>query len=388
MRYRAGLIGCGRVSEEHGRALQRASGVELVALADVDEGRLRAAGAALGVDRLYRDCEEMLARERLDLLSICTQAPLHAPVTVRAAEAGVRGTLCEKPIALTLEEADVMIQACDRAGTRLSINHQTRMIPGTLAAEELIREGAIGELRVARMLDKGGRPAGNSLMELVTHLFDFLRLYAGDPAWVSGHLTVGDTGERQRLARVSDIRHSQAAWPGDRDCGLVLGDRCSATYGFGPRDGWHSGVTATLESFFQQPRSSGSPAHWHPNLELIGTDGILFLGGTSDHVDLFLHRGPWAPPGSLERIEAPPIGSDSPAPFHTAMVEELVTAIEEGREHRSSGRDGRWALEMIMGVYESHRREGARVPFPLPDRGHPLQRWLEDEGLPLPPRPV
>jgi hypothetical protein len=69
------------------------------------------------------------------------------------------------------------------------------------------------------------------------------------------------------------------------------------------------------------------------------------------------------------------------------MVEELMAAIAEGREHRSSGRDGRWALEMIMGVYESHRRDGARVALPLTHRGHPLERWLAEAGLPLPPRP-
>ena len=75
------------------------------------------------------------------------------------------------------------------------------------------------------------------------------------------------------------------------------------------------------------------------------------------------------------------------APHFVGMVEELVAAIEEGREHRGSGRDGRWALEMIMGVYESHRRDGTRVPLPLADRGHPLQRWLQEAGLPTPPHP-
>ncbi|HVA92123.1 MAG TPA: hypothetical protein VNL71_20030, partial [Chloroflexota bacterium] len=134
---------------------------------------------------------------------------------------------------------------------------------------------------------------------------------------------------------------------------------------------------------------------WHPSMELVGTDGVLFLGGTSNHVDLYLHRGPWAPPGRLERIVVPaePITAGPYAeggaqvPYHTAMVEELVRAIEEGREHRSSGGDGRWALEMILGVYESHRRAGARVVLPLPDRSHPLQRWLDDVGTPQPTRP-
>jgi predicted dehydrogenase len=393
-RYRAGLIGCGGMSKAHSRGLQAARNVALVALADIYEPNLKTAGAAYGVDRLYTDYREMIPREQLDLVAVCTQAPQHAPIVIGAAEAGVKGIVCEKPMAMTLEEADTMIAACDRAGTRLAIGHQTRVIPSTFAVETLLQEGAIGEPRVARMLDKGGRPAGNSLMEMCTHIFDLLRIYAGDPSWVSAHLTVGDADGRQRPATVQDIQFSQAAWR-DRDCGLVLGDRAAVTYGFGPREGWHNGLTATLESFFQRRRPNSTGPAWGPNLELIGTDGILFLEGTSDHVDVYLHRGAWRPPGQMERIEAPPreiapgphAAAGAEDPHHVGMVEELVAAIEEGREHRSSGRDGRWAIEMIMGVYESHRRDGARVALPLTHRGHPLERWLAEAGLPLPPRP-
>lgn len=400
--YRAGLVGCGGMSRSHARALRQARNVALVALADVYEPNLLTAGADYGVDRLYQNHHDLLERERPDLLVVTTQAPQHAEIVIDAARAGVRGIICEKPIALTLAEADAMVAACDAAGARLAIGHQTRMIPTTFTAEHLVRDGVIGELRVARLLDKGGRPAGNSLMEMCTHLFDLLRLYAGNPIWVAGHLTVGEADEEgrrvpasdQRLATVEDIQFSEVAWT-DRDCGLVLGDRCGATFGFGPRPGWHSGLTATLESFFQTRRSEGTGARWGPNLELIGTDGILFLSGTSSKVDLYLHRGPWVPPGRLEQIEAPgtsgsgerAYGGEGFVPHQVAMIEELIVAIEDGREHRSSGRDGRWALEMILGVYESHRRGGTRVELPLTDRGHPLQRWLAEEGLPLPPKP-
>ena len=403
--YRAGLIGCGGVSRSHSAGLQAARGVRLVALADVYAPNLETAGEAYGVERRYADFREMLAAEDLDLVAVCTQAPQHAPVVIAAAEAGVKGVICEKPVALTPGEADRMLDVCARTGTRLAINHQTRMIPSTFAVERLLKEGAIGDLRAARMLDKGGRPAGNSLMELLTHVFDLARIYAGDPQWVSAHLTTGpapvaggagaDAAAAQRLAGIEDIVYSQTAWPGDRDCGLVLGDRCAATFGFGPRDGWHAGLTASLDSYFQPIRSAATGEGWQPSVELLGTDGMLFLGGTSNHVDVLLHRGAQAPPGRLERIEVPAReiapgpyaarGADSP--HHTAMVEELVAAIEEGREHRSSGADGRWALEMIMGVYESHRRGGARVELPLAFRGHPLERWLDEAGRPLPPHP-
>ena len=371
--YRAGLIGCGGVSRNHSAGLQAARGVRLVALADVYAPNLETAGEAYGVERRYADFREMLDREALDLVAVCTQAPQHAPVVVAAAEAGVKGIICEKPVALTPGEADRMLEVCARTGTRLAINHQTRMIPSTFAVERLLLEGAIGDLRAIRMLDKGWRPAGNSLMELLTHVFDLVRIYAGAPQWVAAHLTVGagDAGDRsgpgargadaaapQRLAGIEDVVYSQTAWPGDRDCGLVLGDRCAATFGFGPRDGWHAGLTASLDSYFQPIRSAATGEGWQPSVELLGTDGVLFLGGTSGHVDVLLHRGPWAPPGRLERIEVPAraiapgpyAARGAGSPHHTAMAEELVAAVEEGREHRSSGADGRWALDMIMRV--------------------------------------
>ena len=79
---------------------------------------------------------------------------------------------------------------------KLAINHQTRVSLATYRAEELLRSGAIGELVGVRIVDKGQRPSGNSLMEMATHLFDHTRLYAGDPAWVSAHLT---TPSRSRM---------------------------------------------------------------------------------------------------------------------------------------------------------------------------------------------
>lgn len=133
-------------------------------------------------------------------------------------------------------------------------------------------------------------------------------MYAGDPAWVSAHLTVGEGGPGdqhgpQRLATLADVVYSQTAWR-DRDCGLVLRDRWAATFGVGPRYGWHHGLTATVGSYFQ-PRIASTGEAWGPSVGLLGTEGALFLGGTSYHVDVYLHRGPSAPPGKLERITEP-----------------------------------------------------------------------------------
>jgi predicted dehydrogenase len=373
------------MGRQHAAALRHVSSVELVALADIDRDRLDRLGGELGVDGRHTDLREMLDRARPELVAVCTQAPNHADATVAAADAGVRGVLCEKPIALSLAEADRMMEACAARGVTLAINHPLRMCPAVARAASMLRAGAIGELLTIRMIDKGGRPAGNSLMEIGTHLFDCARVFAGDAAWTWAHLSAGGgEGSGLRAATPADVQPSRVAWPGDRDCGLVVGERGTAVFGFAPdRTGRHRGIQATYQTFFQPPTR-----RWTTGLELIGLEGVMALRSAGEGVlDLYLHRGPWATPGQFEpvlvgeaaRHRVPGLPTDPGTPFAAGLVvmfDDLAAAVDQRREHASSGHDGRAALEMIMGVFASHRR-GAPVALPLEDRSHPLVGWLD-----------
>src|SRR6267142_1705264 len=108
--YRAGVIGCGLMGKMHAAALRATPGVTLSALADIDDSRLKQVGEENGVPGLYHDYREMLSHEQLDLVTISTQAPLHCQPVVAAAESGVKGILCEKPMGVDLAEADQMIE--------------------------------------------------------------------------------------------------------------------------------------------------------------------------------------------------------------------------------------------------------------------------------------
>jgi predicted dehydrogenase len=294
-KHRAGLIGCGRMSRFHIPALQATPRVELVALADPYGPALNERGEQFSVpaEHRYADFREMFAREHLDLVTICTQTPVHCPATLAAAEAGVRGIFCEKPIALDLVEADRMVAVCEARGAVLAINHWMRLAPAAREAATLVRRGVIGEPLAVRIHDKGGRPAGIALIELCTHYFDLVRTFAGDPAWVLGHLSVFDEGG-VRAAAAADVKPSLVAWPRDRDCGLVVGDRCAVTFGFHPHPAMGSrGLVATYHGFFQPPEKS-----WRSGIDILGMDGVLALNSAGDgRVELYLHRGPWATPG-------------------------------------------------------------------------------------------
>ena len=141
--YRVGIIGCGNIAERHARAYLSVPGLDLVAGAEPDPEVASSFKETFGIAEMYEDAEKMLRNESLDIVSICTWHSLHAPQTVRAAEGGVKAVLCEKPMAVNLDEADRMVDACKAHNTKLALAHQRRFYPGWTEARRLIQTGAV-----------------------------------------------------------------------------------------------------------------------------------------------------------------------------------------------------------------------------------------------------
>ena len=139
--YRVGIIGCGGIGRDHARAYTTIPGVEIVAGAEINAENATRFTEQFGTVRIHEDYREMLAREELDLVSVCTWPPTHCDATVAAAESGVRGIMCEKPMATNLGEADRMLGACDAHGTRLAVGHQHRFDPQSVKARPTDRRG-------------------------------------------------------------------------------------------------------------------------------------------------------------------------------------------------------------------------------------------------------
>ena len=177
MTLQVGIVGCGGISRRHAEAYAGLDDVALVALCDVDVEARNRRGDEHGVCARYADYEEMFAAENLDLVSICTHAPLHAPIAMAAAKAGVH-VLCEKPLAVDLQSADAMIAACREAGVQLAVSHQYRFSPLYRRAKDWIARGRIGQLRAIREVGKG-REAGFELMEMGVHYFDEMDFFFG-----------------------------------------------------------------------------------------------------------------------------------------------------------------------------------------------------------------
>ena len=169
MTLRTGIVGCGGISRSHAAAHANLEGIDLIAMCDINRDALNSRADEYGVSKRYTDYEEMFAHEALDLVSVCTHAPLHAPIAIAAAKAGVH-VLSEKPLSVDLETADEMLATCHAAGVHLAVSHQFRFTPLFRHAKVLIDAGKIGELRSIREVGKG-REAGFELMEMGGPLF-------------------------------------------------------------------------------------------------------------------------------------------------------------------------------------------------------------------------
>ena len=113
------VIGVGGISQQHLDAYRNNPDVEIYALCDINEAQLNKRGAQYGVERLYTDCETMLAElPEIEAVSVCTWNSAHAPCTIAALKAG-KHVLCEKPMATNAKDAEAMLQAAKESGRTL-----------------------------------------------------------------------------------------------------------------------------------------------------------------------------------------------------------------------------------------------------------------------------
>lgn len=315
---RVGIIGCGRprdalnatgfgMAHWHAVGYESHPDTEIVALADVNLDNAKAFQADHGGDHLYTDYHEMLERERLDIVSVCTWPTLHSEMVVAAASAGARAVHCEKPMAPSLAEAREMVEACRASDTLLSFNHQRRFADRFREAREILRSGAIGELAQLE-----GRCA--NLFDWGTHWFDMFGFFNDEQpaAWVLGQIdprggpeVFGITMESQA---VSHIRYA-------------------------------NGVRAIL--------LTGHEAGPGPQMRLVGTEGVVEIGHSAD-VPLR-----WFGPRS-QSWQSVPVNDVSPGVALTRLgIHDLVDSLQDGREPELSGARALRATEALFATYES-----------------------------------
>jgi UDP-N-acetylglucosamine 3-dehydrogenase len=353
-RYRAAVIGCGKMSRGHGHAFVDAPAVDLVAAADVNEAALAAFAAEFAVAATYTDPAQMLERERPELVSICTWPASHAELTEAAFAAGARLVWCEKPMAVHLADADRMLAAAEAAGGLIVVNHQRRFVESYMQARELIEAGEIGEVTQIT-----GICAGDTLTD-GTHLIDMTRFLNADApiASVFGAIEMSPMGEVN-----------------PNGMGTVEFNQTRKRYGHHVETGalgllrFANGVRAHLEM--------GRLARGgYQRFFVEGTEGRIELSGDSPFDD-----------GSRVRIRrrAGALEALPPTTLDGAMqrvLGEALRVLETGGTHTLSGTSGRADLEVVTAILESARRRQV-VSLPLDVREYPLEAMLAAGEIPL-----
>jgi predicted dehydrogenase len=149
MAIRIGIIGTGGIAEFHLRGYQCAREVELVACCDVMKDRGKAFAGRFGFKRSYTDYREMLAKEDLDGISVCTPNYAHKDPTIAALKRNI-SVLCEKPIAMNAKEAKAMVEASRKSKGLLTIGHHFRFQPANQALKRMVDAGDLGSVYYAR----------------------------------------------------------------------------------------------------------------------------------------------------------------------------------------------------------------------------------------------
>ena len=254
------LIGSGRMGSFHGETLaRRIPGARLVAVADPAPGAAERLAAALRADRASTDPAEVLADPAVEAVVIAAPARFHTDLVVAAAAAG-KAVFCEKPMALTLADADRAIGAARAAGIVLQVGFNRRFAADWAAARALLDEGRLGTPRLLRSVtrDPGGFdpsrvPPGTIFNETLIHDFDTLRFLNPGAEPVQVHATADalvETGWRDRGlldTAVVVVRFDNGAIGIAEACfeaaygydvrGEVLGSQGMATMGDGRRTG-------------------------------------------------------------------------------------------------------------------------------------------------------
>ncbi|MCH2212536.1 MAG: Gfo/Idh/MocA family oxidoreductase [Fuerstiella sp.] len=361
--YRVGIIGStgkGNYGHAVDVAFTNLANVNIAAVADPDNAGRAEAQNRTGATKAYADYREMLDREMPDLVAICPRwVDQRHDMLLASAEAGCH-VYMEKPFCRTLAESDDMVRALEMRHLKLGIAHVSQYSPVLDTVLSLIRNGEIGELLEVRGRGKEDRRGGGEdLWVLGSHVFGLMRSIGGGHP-LSCTATVQSKGHAVTRADVVE---------GAEGIGLLAGDHVQARYEFS------NGV---FGHFASRKAAAGKPTRF--GIQIFGSKGIIEMYSGYLAPAYILRDSSWSPgrTGSQwETITSAGIGKPEPRPDgsykggHIAAIKDLIESVENERPTKCSAEDCRGIVEMIAGIYESHR-VGGPVDFPLTTRENPL----------------
>lgn len=344
MRY--ALIGCGRISPNHIVAA-RNNGLEIVAICDVDENCMNDKALKFKLDESvhkYINYLEMIEKEKPELVAICTESGKHAEIALRCIEQGIN-CIIEKPIALSIADADAIIAASIRYNVKVCACHQNRFNKSVQKIREAIDMNRFGKLfygtahirwcRDHEYYDRASwrgtwEQDGGALMNQCIHNIDLLR-------WMMGSEIVEVVGMTDKL------NHSYIE---AEDMGIALVKFKNGSYGI---------IEGTTDIY---------PKNLEETLYIFGEKGTVKAGGQSVNV-----IEEWRFSDLLDDPEEVKTRFHENPPNvygygHTPLYADMINAIKNDRQPYITAMDGKKALELVLAIYKS-AAEGHSVKLPL-----------------------
>lgn len=326
------LVGCGRIAKRHSELLgeRQIAGAQLAAVCDRVPHRAAAIGERFGVPH-FADMHQMMQAVPIDVVVVLTESGLHAEHVLALAPYG-KHLVVEKPMALSLSDADRMIEACDRAGIRLFVVKQNRFNVPIVKTREALEAGRFGKLVLGTVRVRWCRPQsyydqdswrgtwaldGGVLTNQASHHVDMLEWMMGD---VESVFAVGRTA-------LVNIEAEDTA---------VVAVR------------FRSGALGVIEA-----TTATRPKDLEGSLSILGEGGTVVVGGFAmNRMITWSFSDPQ--PGDENVMEDFSVNPPNVYGFgHQAYYEHVVECIAHGRQQLVDGLEGRKSLELIMAIYES-----------------------------------
>lgn len=332
-KLRFGIIGCGVIGPTHAKAIEAIADAELVAVADiVPERAERLAGKYEGV-KAYSNYQEMLEKEELDVVDVCTPSGMHAAHAIDVLESG-RHVIVEKPVDIQLDRIDRLIDVQRHSRLKVAVISQHRFSPDVQKVKRAVEAGVLGRITMANSYTPWWRSAeyyrsgdwrgtweldgGGALMNQSIHYIDLIQ-------WVTG-------GVASIRAYMDTLAHD-----------IEVEDVASATVRY------KSGALGVI-----QGTTAANPG-LAQRFEVFGDAGCVVVEGSKIRT--------WKVPGAseegAEKGTADEGGANDPAAIglsgHAAQINDMVQAIREDREPLVNAVEGRKGVAIILGIYESAR---------------------------------
>ncbi len=327
-----GIIGCGRIAYKHAEAIKKNEQANLLYVCDIIEERAVEYKNKYGTEAHFTDYRKMIEHPGLDVVNICTPSGMHAEIGIAAAEAG-KHVIVEKPMALSLKDADDLIEACNENGVKLAVCFQNRFNPPVQKLRRALEEGRFGKLTHASAVVRWFRPQdyydqapwrgtramdGGCLMNQSIHNIDLLQWMMGPVESVFGY-----TATNLRKIECEDV-------------GVAILK-------------FKNGALGVIEA-----STTIYPENLEETLSIFGEKGTVVLGGIAvNKIETWKFADSKEENGSPEQHqqEVPNVYGFG----HDALVDDFINAMISNSEPYIDGWEGKKALGVVLGIYNSVR---------------------------------